>query len=392
MNISQNGPDSPAEALGAGVIKRATRLADGRELIYYDDPGSTLGPERAVDARALDPRPGTATMRLDVLTGDWISVAAARQNRAFLPPAELDPLAPQTATNPSEIPSRYDVAVFENRSPSFGPALAEAHGDAPAAADPPRGLADLAELGLGRTRTSAGRCEVVCFSPEHEGSFGTQTVTRARTVIEAWADRTAALSALPGIEQVFPFENRGEAIGVTLPHPHGQIYGYPYVTPRTARTLDAIERTGPDLFARILESEQASERVILRGEHWTTFVPFAARWPLEVHVMPHRHVADLAETTDAERDELAPLYLRLLRGVDALYDTPTPYIAAWHQAPVHVARDTMRLHLQLTSPRRAADKLKFLAGSEAAMGAWIGDVPPETSAARLRDAVEGVAA
>ena len=392
MNISQNGPDSPAEALGAGVIKRATRLADGRELIYYDDPGSTLGPERAVDARALDPRPGTATMRLDVLTGDWISVAAARQNRAFLPPAELDPLAPQTATNPSEIPSRYDVAVFENRSPSFGPALAEAHGDAPAAADPPRGLADLAELGLGRTRTSAGRCEVVCFSPEHAGSFGTQTVTRARTVIEAWADRTAALSALPGIEQVFPFENRGEAIGVTLPHPHGQIYGYPYVTPRTARTLDAIERTGPDLFARILESEQASERVILRGEHWTTFVPFAARWPLEVHVMPHRHVADLAETTDAERDELAPLYLRLLRGVDALYDTPTPYIAAWHQAPVHVARDTMRLHLQLTSPRRAADKLKFLAGSEAAMGAWIGDVPPETSAARLRDAVEGVAA
>lgn len=392
MNISQNGPDSPAEALGAGVIKRATRLADGRELIYYDDPGSTLGPERAVDARALDPRPGTATMRLDVLTGDWISVAAARQNRAFLPAAELDPLAPQTATNPSEIPSRYDVAVFENRSPSFGPALAEAHGDAPAAADPPRGLADLAELGLGRTRTSAGRCEVVCFSPEHEGSFGTQTVTRARTVIEAWADRTAALSALPGIEQVFPFENRGEAIGVTLPHPHGQIYGYPYVTPRTARTLDAIERTGPDLFARILESEQASERVILRGEHWTAFVPFAARWPLEVHVMPHRHVADLAETTDAERDELAPLYLRLLRGVDALYDTPTPYIAAWHQAPVHVARDTMRLHLQLTSPRRAADKLKFLAGSEAAMGAWIGDVPPETSAARLRDAVEGVAA
>lgn len=392
MNISQNGPDSPAEALGAGVIKRATRLADGRELIYYDDPGSTLGPERAVDARALDPRPGTATMRLDVLTGDWISVAAARQNRAFLPPAELDPLAPQTATNPSEIPSRYDVAVFENRSPSFGPALAEAHGDAPAAADPPHGLADLAELGLGRTRTSAGRCEVVCFSPEHEGSFGTQTVTRARTVIEAWADRTAALSALPGIEQVFPFENRGEAIGVTLPHPHGQIYGYPYVTPRTARTLDAIERTGPDLFARILESEQASERVILRGEHWTAFVPFAARWPLEVHVMPHRHVADLAETTDAERDELAPLYLRLLRGVDALYDTPTPYIAAWHQAPVHVARDTMRLHLQLTSPRRAADKLKFLAGSEAAMGAWIGDVPPETSAARLRDAVEGVAA
>ncbi len=386
MNIAQ----LDSSVIGAGVTRRATTMADGRELIYFDDPDTTLGPERAVDARDLGPRPETATMRQDVLTGDWISVAAARQNRAFLPPANLDPLAPQSETNPSEIPSLYDVVVFENKSPSFGPALAEAHGDAPAASNPPRGLDDLDALGLGRTRSSVGRCEVVCFSPEHEGSFGSLSTTRARTVIEAWADRTAALSALPGIEQVFPFENRGEAIGVTLPHPHGQIYSYPYVTPRTQRLLDAIDRTAPALFQHILDFEQKAERVILRGEHWTAFVPFAARWPLEVHLLPHRHVADFAQTTDAERDELAPMYLRLLRGIDALYDTPTPYIAAWHQAPVHVGRDTVRMHLEITSPRRAADKLKFLAGSEAAMGAWIGDVPPETSAARLRDAVEGV--
>ena len=376
--------DLPAHALGAGVVKRPTRLADGRELIYFDDAYTTLGAARAVDARALDPRPETATMRQDILTGDWVSVAAARQNRAFLPPAELDPLAPQTSANPSEIPSAYDVAVFENRSPSFGPALLED------AADPPHGLDDLAHLGLGRTRTSVGRCEVVCFSPEHTGSFGTQSVTRARTVIEAWADRTAALSQLPGIQQVFPFENRGEAIGVTLHHPHGQIYAYPYVTPRTLRLLGAIDRTAPDLFDRILAFEQNGPRVVLRGEHFTAFVPFAARWPIELHVLPHRHVPDFVGLTDAERDELAPFYLRLLRGIDALYDTPTPYIAAWHQAPVHVGRDTVRLTLQLTSPRRAADKLKYLAGSEAAMGAWIGDVPPETAATRLREAVEGV--
>jgi UDPglucose--hexose-1-phosphate uridylyltransferase len=235
-----------------------------------------------------------------------------------------------------------------------------------------------------------GRCEVVCFSPEHAGSFGTQTVTRARTVIEAWADRTAALSALPGVEQVFPFENRGEAIGVTLPHPHGQIYAYPYVAPRTRRLQQSIAAAGPDLFARILESEQASGRVVLAGEHWTAYVPFAARWPLEVHVLPHRHVADFTETSDAERDELAPLYLRLLRGIDALYDTPTPYIAGWHQAPVRVGRDDIRLRLEITSPRRAADKLKFLAGSEAAMWAWTAEIPPEDSAARLREAVTGV--
>ncbi len=383
--------DSPtAVVLGAGVVKRPTRLADGRELIYFDDADTTLGPERAIDARTLDPRPATASMRQDVLTGDWITVASNRQNRAFLPPANLDPLAPQTATNPSEIPSRYDVAVFENKSPSFGPALDVATGDAPAATDPPQGADDLEHLGLGRTRTSVGRCEVVCFSPAHEGSFGTLSRTRARTVIEAWADRTAALSALPGIRQVFPFENRGREIGVTLPHPHGQIYAYPYVTPRTQRLLDTVARTSPDLFSRILEFEAAGPRVVLRGEHWTAYVPFAARWPVEVHVLPHRHVADLAETTDAERDELAPFYLRLLRGIDALYDTPTPYIAAWHQAPVDRARDSVRLNLQITSPRRAADKLKYLAGSEAAMGAWIGDITPEAQAERLRAALDTV--
>ena len=140
---------------------------------------------------------------------------------------------------------------------------------------------------------------------------------------------------MPGIQQVFPFENRGEAIGVTLHHPHGQIYSYPYVTPRTQRVIESVEAYGPGLFADILASEQAGDRVILRGEHWTAFVPFAARWPIEVHMLPNRHVPDFAGTTLAERDELAVLYRQLLRGIDEIYDSPTPYIAAWHQAPAN---------------------------------------------------------
>ena len=363
----------------SSITKRVHSLADGRELIYFDDADTTLAPDRAPDLRAPEPRPATATMRQDPLTGEWVSIAAARQNRVFLPPAELDPLAPATPTNPSEVPSNYDVAVFENKSPSFGPAITDP--------EAPQGLDDLATIGIGRSRRSVGRCEVVCFSPEHEGSFGGLTPSRARTVIEAWADRTAALSAMPNVQQVFPFENRGEAIGVTLHHPHGQIYAYPYITPRTTRLIAALDQYGPTLFADILESERASERVVLAGRHWTAFVPFAARWPIEVHLLPHRHVADFAETVDEERDELATLYLRLLRGVDALYDTPTPYIAAWHQAPVNTHRDDIRLMLQLTSPRRAADKLKFLAGSESAMGAWIGDIPPERAADLVRDGI-----
>jgi UDPglucose--hexose-1-phosphate uridylyltransferase len=366
------------------ISRQHHTLADGRQLIYFDDPESTLSPDRAADTRDLDPRPVTPTMRQDPLTGDWVSIASARQNRAFLPPAHLDPLAPSTPENPSEIPSNYDVAVFENKSPSFGPLLEDD--------DAPSGVADLREIGLGRTRTSVGRCEVVCFSPEHEGSFASLSVTRARTVIEAWAERTHALSQLPGIEQVFPFENRGEAIGVTLHHPHGQIYSYPYVTPRTERLVASIDQYGPSLFEDILASEQAGDRLILRGEHWSAFVPFAARWPIEVHMLPHRHVPDFAATSLVERDELAVLYRRLLRGIDAIYDTPTPYIAAWHQAPIHVRRDEIRLMLQVTSPRRAENKLKYLAGSEAAMGAWIGDVAPEQSAAVIREAVARAAA
>ncbi|TFB86965.1 galactose-1-phosphate uridylyltransferase [Cryobacterium algoricola] len=372
--------DTAGFVAAPGITRHHHTLADGRDLIYFDDPDTRLSPERAADTRVLDPRPPTASMRQDPLSGEWVSIASARQNRVFLPPANLDPLAPSTPENPSEVPSNYDVAVFENKSPSFGPLLTDPNA--------PAGLAELAEIGLGRTRTSVGRCEVVCFSPENEGSFASLSVTRARTVIEAWAERTHVLSQLPGIQQVFPFENRGEAIGVTLRHPHGQIYSYPYITPRTQRVIASLETYGPSLFADVLASEQAADRVIIRGEHWTAFVPFAARWPIEVHMLPHRQIPDFAATSLAERDELAVLYRRLLRGIDAIYSTPTPYIAAWHQAPVHTHRDDIRLMLQVTSPRRAEDKLKFLAGSEAAMGAWIGDVTPEQAAAGIRTAVE----
>jgi UDPglucose--hexose-1-phosphate uridylyltransferase len=365
----------------AGITKRVTRLSDGRELIYFDDADTTLPPERAADTRPPVPRPELPTLRQDPLTGEWISIAAARQNRAFLPPAELDPLAPSTPGNLTEIPGNYDVAVFENKSPSFGPGL------------PGPGEysdADLDTIGLGRTLPGYGRCEVVCFGPQHTGSWADFGVSRARTVVEAWADRTAALSRVPGVRQVYVFENRGPEIGVTLHHPHGQIYGYPYVTPRTRNLRASIAAYGPSLMGDVLEFEAKSERVLIAGEHFTVFVPFAARWPVEVHMLAHRQVPDLAATTDAERDEIAVLYRRVLRALDRLYGTPTPYIAAWHQAPVRVGRDEIRLMLQVTSPRRAAEKLKYTAGSETGMGAFIGDIEPEAGAARLREALHGL--
>ena len=168
----------------SGIAKRVTRLSDGRELIYFDDADTALRPERKIDERPPAPRPPAPELRLDPLTGEWVSIATARQNRAFLPPDDLDPLAPSTPGRPTEIPDNFDVAVFENKSPSFGPGLPPP-GDP--AADPAGG-----RIEVGASRPGYGRCEVVCFSPEREGSFGTQTPSRARTVIEAWAQRTAS--------------------------------------------------------------------------------------------------------------------------------------------------------------------------------------------------------
>jgi UDPglucose--hexose-1-phosphate uridylyltransferase len=158
------------------------------------------------------------------------------------------------------------------------------------------------------------------------------------------------------------------------------------VTPRTTKLISSLASYGPNLFADTLEFERNSERVLIAGDHFTAYVPFAARWPLEIHLLPHRHVNHLGQLTDEERDELAVIYSQLLGALDRIYDTPTPYISAWHQAPLVVGGENVRLQLQITSPRRAADKLKFLAGSESAMGAFIGDVTPEAAAAQIRKA------
>jgi UDPglucose--hexose-1-phosphate uridylyltransferase len=366
------------------MVRRTSReLADGREIIYFDDsPGA---PERtAEDTRPLGERAASGEIRHDALVGDWVAVAGHRNNRTFLPPKHECPLCPSGAgTVPSEVPEQaYDVVVFENRFPSYSPVSAHP-------ATGPEG-------DIIRSRPALGRCEVVCFTSDHESTFADLTPERARTVIDAWADRTAELGAVPEIEQVFCFENRGQEIGVTLNHPHGQIYAYPYVPQRSAALLaQATEhhaRTGRLLGADILTAElEAKERVVIDSEHWTAYVPYAARWPVEVHLAPHRDVPDLPALTDAERDDLAEVYLDLLGRLDRYYvakdgaSIRLPYIAGWHQAPAKQGRDVSRLHLQVMSVLRSPKKLKYLAGSESGVGGWVNDVPPEQIAARLRE-------
>ncbi|WP_051837488.1 galactose-1-phosphate uridylyltransferase [Streptomyces sp. NRRL WC-3742] len=357
------------------TARTVTALADGRRLLYYDRGAAV--PRESVDRRPLDPPSHGSEVRLDPATGDWVTIAAHRQARTYRPPAEECPLCPSRDGRHSEIPAAdYQVAVFENRFPSL--------------AGPPAEPASRTDE-LWRSGPGTGRCEVVCFTADHDASFADLTPAQARLVLDAWTDRTAELSALPGVQQVYCFENRGAEIGVTLAHPHGQIYAFPFTTPRTAkavaRAAEHRAATGRNLFEDLLAAERAhGERVVLSGEHWTAFVPFAARWPYEVHLHPHRRVPDLTALDEAQRAEFPHLYLELLRRFDRLFGTGrTPYISAWHQAPA-VAGEELALHLELFTIRRAADKLKYLAGVESGMDAFVNDVTPEDAARRLREA------
>ena len=217
-----------------------------------------------------------------------------------------------------------------------------------------------------------------------------------RLVLEAWIDRDRELSRIPGVDYVFVFENRGTEIGVTLSHPHGQIYAYPFVPPRDARMRRAAQAhratTGGSLYGGIIAAEVADgRRILLEGEHWIAFVPRAARWPFEIQLFTRRPIARLRDLNEVERREFSTIYLDLLGALDAVLDVPMPYIAAWHQAPVHAEDDDSRLFLEVFSLRRAVDKLKFLAGSESAAGVWINDISPEDAAQALRDALARVA-
>lgn len=363
-------------------------LADGRELFYFDDPGTTADRHGIVDQRPLPPASASSTVRFDRLLDEWVAIAGHRQTRTYLPPDDECPLCPSRDGHLSEIPAPdYDVAVFENRFPSFASS---------SELDPETSPDGTGFSGNGDSAfidgPGVGRCEVVCFTSDHDAAFSSLSPTRVRTVIEAWVARTEALSAIPEVEQVFCFENRGEEIGVTLSHPHGQIYGYPFVTPRTRQMLEAarahLATTGRNLFADVLDAEvRAGERVVARNDSWTAFVPFAARWPLEVHLYPNRQVPDLPSLTAVEREQLATIYLDVLRRMERVHQDSLPYIAAWHQAPVRSDRDLAYLHLELFSIRRAPGKLKYLAGSESAMGAFVNDVLPEEAAKRLREVV-----
>jgi UDPglucose--hexose-1-phosphate uridylyltransferase len=321
-------------------------------------------------------------LRWHPLLSQWVITATHRQERTFLPPEDYCPLCPTKPGGfPTEVPAEdYDIVVFENKFPSLQrqppePAVA---GNAVSPVLPARGV-----------------CEVVLYSPDHHASLPTMPLRRIANLARVWRDRTAVLGAREEIACVFPFENRGEAVGVTLHHPHGQIYAFPYIPPVVEKELASSRehwaRTGRCLFCDSLGEELSDgRRIVLEGDRFVAFVPFFARWPFETWLAPRRHLGSMAEWTSADEEDLAVVLKGLVGKFDALFGKPFPYVMVVHQAPTDGGdhRDC-HLHFEFYPPLRSASRMKFLAGCESGAGSFINDTVAEESAAQLRRAGGG---
>ncbi len=316
-------------------------------------------------------------LRWHALLGEWVATATHRQDRTFLPPPDFCPLCPTKPGGfPTEIPEAdYDIVVFENKFPSLRPV-------------PPEPEVEGTEIYP--VRPGQGECEVIVYTPHHASTLAVEPVEQIDKLVRVWTDRFAELDALSFVEYVFIFENKGEAIGVTLHHPHGQIYAYPFVPPRVARELEQcrayMERTGRNLLLDIVESELSDgRRVVAENQSFIACIPFFARYPYETHIYARRHAPALTDFTRAEQRDLASILKQILVAFDRLFNLSFPYMMVLHGRPSDGGNyEHYNFHIEFYPPLRTATKLKYLAGSETGAGMFINDTLPEVKAAELR--------
>jgi UDPglucose--hexose-1-phosphate uridylyltransferase len=305
--------------------------------------------------------------RYNELRGEQVVYAIHRQDRTFLPERDHCPLDATRPGGPeTEIPvAAFEIAVFDNRFPAF--------------------------------TAPHGAAEVVVYTDDHDGSFGRLAPARAEALMWVWRHRYLELGAREDVEYVFIFENRGVEVGVTLHHPHGQIYGYPFLPPVPALELAADARLGGCAPCALIAAELSDgRRLLIENDAVLAYVPYAARWGYEVHVSLREHRASLAGCSGVELRLLGEVLQAVARGYDALFARPFPYVMVVHQAPTSGRTQPAdeapgagggHLHVEFYPPLRTADKLKYLAGSEQGAGTFISDMLPEESAAELREAI-----
>lgn len=350
-----------------GLYRQELVKPDGRRLWLYGRAPIVVATDAPSPRGELDPP--NPHLRWHPLRGEWVAYADHRQTRTFLPPPEYDPLAPTTdAGNPTELPAgHYDVAVFENRFPALHP---NAH-------DPPRTLVP--------TLPGHGGCEVVVYTQDVKGSLGALPLSHVELVVRVWADRTRELGARVDVACVFPFENRGVEVGVSVPHPHGQIYAYPFVPPILTREL-VMQAAQPGLLAALIAAElEAGTRIVHRERHAVAWVPVFARYAYEIWVAPLRAAPSLVGLEEREIADLARALKSALMKLDAMWQRPMPYVLAVHQAPTDgMDHPEAHVHIEIYPALRMKDRLKYLAGSEIGAGTFTADTLPEETARELR--------
>ena len=354
------------------MFTRELDKPDGRRLTLYGR-APVQSPDTAPSPFA-DALAASAHLRWHPLRGEWVTYASYRQGRTFLPPPEYNPLAVTTdPANPTELPDGvWDVAVFDNRFPSLGGTPAE----------PPALIVP--------TAPATGHCEVVVFTRDAKASLGELPLWHIELLLQVWGDRTERLARRGDIAYVLPFENRGAEVGVTLHHPHGQIYAYPVVPPVPARMQELSLRHqaehGRGPLAQLIDDERRDgRRLVYEGPHAVAFVPVCARYPYEVWVAPIEPVESFAALHDAQRADLARALKTVLMKYDALWQRPLPYLMAWYQAPTDGRpHPESHLHAEFYPPYRTRDRLKYLAGTELAAGFYAMDALPEDKARELQ--------
>jgi UDPglucose--hexose-1-phosphate uridylyltransferase len=342
------------------IYKREFKRNDKRHLLLYGYKKHT-----EIASKELDITPAPSPhIRWNPSRQEWVTYSATRKVRTAFPPKEYCPLCPGTELNfPTEIPFKnFEIAIFPNRWASFN-----THNDQV----PFNGL---------ETNPSDGECEVIVYSSNHLDTIAQMPLERIELLFNTWTDRYIKLLERDDIKYVMPFENRGEECGVTLHHPHGQIYAFPFIPPVIQKEIDAFYKEN---FILKLMKDLEKKYYIYQDDFVIAAVPPFARYAYEVWIIPKRQIPGPWKFTDQEYLSFSTALQRVVKGYDSLLGRKCPYIMGLHAAP-KLDDKTFHFHMEFYPPLRYGDKKKVLAGSESMAGVFIMDVFPEETAIELR--------
>lgn len=316
-----------------------------------------------------------AELRYHPLIKDWVMIASHRQGRPQMP-KDYCPFCPGSG----KVPDQFDVYEYDNDFPALSQ-------------HPP--VPDDVATDFFKTAPAYGKCEVILYSPEHTVTLPELSVEHIAKLVDLWVERFEAISADEKIKYVFIFENRGEMVGVTMPHPHGQIYGYSVLPKKIELELASANEYYAEnhkcIFCEMLEQEtRAKQRIIFENEAFTVFLPFFCEYPYGVYVMPKRHIANITQLDEQEKFLLAKTLRETVGTLDSLFGFKFPYMMCMHNAPVNSGdvEQQYHFHIEFFPPMRSADKQKFNASSETGVWAHCNPTAPEEKAVELREAYQ----